>query len=137
MAEPMDKVRILPLTGYGSSGLESRIIVVEEHRDIPFIVKRVYWICSGSAASEHGDHAHLNPQQVLVALSGIAVIEVINRNGLKGQFLLDSPDKGLYIPPAHWLVVRMEAQSTLLCLSSHAYEEQETVSDLNEFLSAR
>jgi len=132
----MDKVRILPLTGYGSAGSDSRIIVAEEAEDIPFTVRRVYWICSGNEVSEHGNHAHLNPEQVLVAVSGTVRVEVTDRDGTKGQFLLDSPDKGLFIPPEHWLLVRMDARSTLLCLSSHAYDQQETVSDLNEFLSA-
>jgi hypothetical protein len=136
MSPFMDKARIISLTSYGSVSSDSCIIVAEESKDIPFTVKRVYWICSGNEASEHGDHAHLNPEQVLVAVSGTVKVEVTDRNGLKGQFLLDSPCKGLFIPPKHWLLVRMDAQSTLLCLSSHSYAEQETINDLNEFLSA-
>lgn len=137
MAPSMDKVRVIPLTSYKSTGSYSRIFVAEQPMDIPFTIRRLYWISSGEKVSEHGNHAHLNPEQILVAVLGTTWVEVTDRNGLVREFQLDCPETGLFIPPAHWLRVRLDIRSTLLCLSSHAYEEQETVSNLNEFLSAR
>lgn len=111
--------------------------MAEQDAAVPFPIKRVYWINSGLESSTHGHHAHCNAHQMLICVSGAARVEVTAKDGLRAQFDLERPDRGLHIPPAHWLVVRMDPESTLLCLSSVLFSEQQTVHDLNEFLRGR
>lgn len=133
----MDKVKLVQITDY-RLGVEGSVIrVIEQDADVTFPIKRVYWICSGNGASQHGNHAHINPEQLLVCINGSARVDVTEINGHQEKFELCSADQALYIPPSHWLVVHLKPQSTLLCLSSMLFSEQETVFDLKEFLSTK
>ena len=107
--------------------------VVENDLDIPFAIKRIYYLYMVPEVAR-GAHAHKALQQLLIATSGS--VEVIMDDGQnKKSFLLDKPWKGLLIPPGLWRdLENFSHDAVLLCLASEKYEEKDYIRDYNEFL---
>jgi hypothetical protein len=77
------------------------LVAVEENRNIPFVIKRVYYIFGTGADVVRGKHAHKELEQVLICMSGTCMISV--DNGFKKSFFpLSRPDQGLYIGKNIW-----------------------------------
>jgi len=133
----MPKPQLIALQNIAFGELDFGITVAEVDKQIPFPVKRVYWLHTGAAARQRGGHAHINSEQYIVAVTGDINVHIVNRQGQKENYELKNKGIGLYIPPNHWLNIEMPKHSVLLCLSSHKFEEQETVYDLDQFLTMR
>lgn len=133
----MKMARLVSLPEFRSANGGMSIHVIEQGVQCSFHIRRVYWITSGSEASTHGHHAHLNADQMFVCTSGSAQVEVTGRDKQTAHYNLCSPLECLHVDPSHWLVVRLAPSSTLLCLSSTHFAEQETVYDMDEFLKGR
>ena len=74
------------------------LTVVESDKDIPFEVKRAYWIYGVPEGKERGKHANRITYQYLVAVKGCVKVALESKD-TKQTYVLDSPDKGLLIPP--------------------------------------
>ena len=111
------------------------ITVAEYQTDIPFDIKRVYWTYYTPNLVTRGHHAHKALQQCIFAVSGRIEFELINANGEKSHFVLDSPEKGLYIPPMHWRTIKFSHNAVLLCLASEIYVEGDYIRDFDEFIN--
>ncbi|RRO13334.1 sugar 3,4-ketoisomerase [Flavobacteriaceae bacterium 14752] len=128
-----DKPHIIELKSIGSSSL-GYITVAEQQHHIPFEIKRVYWTYYTPNQVTRGHHAHKALKQCIFAVSGQIEFELINMDGVKYKFLLDSPDRGLYIPPMHWRTIKFSHSAVLLCLASDLYNESDYIRDYNKFL---
>lgn len=108
--------------------------VVEEGLDIPFDIKRIYYLYMVPEVAR-GAHAHKELQQLLIATSGS--VDVIMDDGTsKETFRLDKPWKGLLIPSGLWRDLEHFTQdAVLLCLASERYDENDYIRDYREFLS--
>ena len=106
--------------------------VVECGLDIPFDIKRVYYLYLVPEAAR-GAHAHKELQQLLIATSGS--VEVIMDDGKeKKSFMLDRPWKGLLIPPGLWRdLENFSGGAVLMCLASEQYDPEDYIRDYNEF----
>ncbi len=96
---------------------------------------RCFWITQVSPGEFRGKHAHWEEAQVLVCLSGISRVSVEGLDGRLDEFLLDSPGKGLFVPPLNWVKVSFEPSSVLLGLSDRAFSEQDYIRDFQVFRS--
>lgn len=134
---PDNKPRLIPLQHIPFDTLDFGITVAEVSELFPFAVKRMYWLRSGETALERGNHAHLNSEQVIVALRGRVLASVTNMAEEQTDFELNSDTEGLYIPSKNWLKIELPKDALLLCFSSHAFEEQQTVYDFNAFLELK
>ena len=107
--------------------------VVENDLDIPFDIKRIYYLYMVPEVAR-GAHAHKTLQQLLIATSGS--VEVIMDDGKeKKSFLLDRPWKGLLIPSGLWRdLENFSHDAVLLCLASEKYDENDYIRDYQEFL---
>ena len=107
--------------------------VIENDLDIPFDIKRIYYLYMVPEVAR-GAHAHKELQQLLIATSGS--VEVIMDDGKeKKSFLLDKPWKGLLIPSGLWRdLENFSHDAVLLCLASEKYDEHDYIRDYNEFL---
>ena len=107
--------------------------VIESQLDIPFDIKRVYYLYMVPEVAR-GAHAHKQLQQLLIATSGS--VEVIMNDGInKKSFMLDRPWKGLYVPAGLWRdLENFSGGAVLLCLASEKYEAEDYIRDYNEFL---
>ena len=106
--------------------------VVENGLDIPFDIKRVYYLYMVPEVAR-GAHAHKELQQLLIATSGS--VEVIMDDGKeKKSFMLDRPWKGLLIPSGLWRdLENFSGGAVLLCLASEKYDPEDYIRDYNEF----
>lgn len=108
--------------------------VVENGIDIPFDIKRIYYLYMVPEVAR-GAHAHKALQQLLIATSGS--VEVIMDDGReKKSFMLDRPWKGLLIPAGLWRdLENFSGGAVLMCLASEKYKAEDYIRDYNEFLA--
>ena len=107
--------------------------VIEGGIDIPFEIKRIYYLYMVPEAAR-GAHAHKELQQLMIATSGS--VSVTLDDGIdKKTFVLDKPWKGLLVVPGLWRDLDNFAGGTVcMVLASDKYETADYIRDYNEFL---
>jgi hypothetical protein len=107
--------------------------VVENHKEIPFDIQRVYWLYEVPTGELRGGHAHKDLQQVLVALHGSCVVTVDN-GVCRQSFKLDRPNEGLYIGENIWReMTDFSDGAVCLVLASKPYDATGYIRDFNTF----
>ena len=107
--------------------------VIEGGEDIPFEIKRIYYLYMVPEAAR-GAHAHKELQQMLVATSGSVDI-TLDDGHEKKTFHLDRPWKGLLVVPGLWRDLdNFSGGTVLMCLASEKYDERDYIRDYDEFL---
>ena len=107
--------------------------VIEGGIDIPFEIKRIYYLYMVPEAAR-GAHAHKELQQLMVAMSG-SVSVTLDDGKDKKTFVLDKPWKGLLVVPGLWRDLDNFAGGTVcMVLASEKYESEDYIRDYNEFL---
>lgn len=110
------------------------LTVAEVGKEIPFEVKRVYWIYDVPEHKSRGNHANSVSHQYLIAVKGYVHVCLENKEGRK-YYQLDSPDKGLLIPPCTWNeLLEFSEDAVLLVLSSEPYRPEMYINSHEEFL---
>lgn len=110
------------------------ISVLENRINIPFAVKRVYYLYDVPAGSERGGHAHYELQQYIIAASGSFNV-ILDDGEDKREVFLNNPNKALYIKPGIWREINnFSSGSICLVLASHTYNESDYIRDYNDFL---
>ena len=77
------------------------LVVFEQHKDIPFEIKRVFYINDVPVGEARGHHAHFKTKQFLTVISGSCVVE-LNDRGIIETFVLDSPYAAVYQKDLVW-----------------------------------
>lgn len=128
-----DQYKILE---FGEFGDERGNLVVAEGsgRDIPFAIKRVFYLYGSDATIVRGQHANRRTEFVLINVSGTSRVKV--DNGFEQDIIeLNKPRMGLYIPTMMWKdMYDFSADSVLLCLASEHYDDAEYIRDYDAFL---
>lgn len=108
---------------------------IEGERQVPFPIKRVYYLYDVPGGAVRGGHAHRNLQQVLIALSGS--FDVILDDGVeRTKFFLNRSWHGLLIPNMVWRELEnFSSGAVCLVLASEYFEESEYIRDHSQFLS--
>ena len=108
---------------------------LEGKRDIPFPIRRVYWITETEADLHRGFHAHKLNCQLLFCPYGI--IDIILDDGRhKNTVTLDSPGKGLLLMPGLWREMIWKKSGSVLCvLASEYYDASEYIRNYDDFIS--
>ena len=96
----IDKASIINLKSIKSDRLGS-LTPVYNNVDVPFEIKRVYYLYDIPSGSERGGHAHKNLEQLFVAVSGSFDVH-LNDGKNEEVFHLNRPSVGLYIPKMIW-----------------------------------
>ena len=128
------KPQLIEFSKIGSPNL-GYISVAENSNNIPFEIRRVYWTYYTPQDVTRGGHAHYNLEQVIVAVSGTITFTTEDLDGNKEVFVLDSPDKGLYIPKLIWRDIKFSHNAVLLCLASEKYIAADYIRDYQTFLA--
>ena len=117
------------------SDRKGNISVVENNKDIPFEVKRVYYLYDVPGGESRGAHAHKELSQLIIAASGSFTVTLDDGN-VKRTFLLNRPYQGLYIKPGIWRDLDdFSSGSVCLVLASHPYDENDYIRDYEEFIN--
>lgn len=106
---------------------------LEELKDIPFEVKRVYWLTTVPEQQVRGGHAHKTGEQVIVCLNGVVEALLEDKEGQVMSFTLDDPNKGLYIPPMWWGRMLFKNNAMLLGLASDEFSEEDYIRIKTDF----
>jgi hypothetical protein len=109
--------------------------IIEEGTDIPFEIKRAYWIYDVPGGEFRGSHAFKESEEFIVAISGSFDV-VLHDGGEENKFSLNRSYYGLYVPKL--IFRRLENFSTnslALILASTRYDENDYIRDFNEFLT--
>ena len=110
------------------------LISLEENKNIPFDIKRVYYIFNTKKNIRRGFHAHKNLKQVLIAVKGNCKI-LLDDGKTKENILLDSPGKGLVIKEKIWReMYDFSSDCILLVLASDFYNQKDYIRDYKEFI---
>lgn len=127
-----DKTQLIELTRiYDPRG---NLSVVENLRDLPFEIKRVFWIYDVPGGENRGGHAHKNLYQFIVAANGSFHVNVTD--GITNQsYFLNHPYMGVIIPPGFWASqVDFSSGAVCLVMASEYFDEEDYIRDFNEFL---
>ncbi len=105
--------------------------------DLPFEIKRIYYVYDIPGGETRGGHAHKLLHQYLIAASGS--FDVILHDGkYKRKIGLNRPYQALHIVPLIWRELEnFSSGSCCLVLASHKYDENDYIRDINEFKKAK
>ena len=121
----------IPFTTQDSKG--GHLVALESHQDIPFEIRRVFFVYGQDSTRVRGRHAHLRGEQVLVCLDGRCAMTLDDGRSTQ-EFVLDRPDRGLYVGPMLWEEFRFSSDAVLLVLASTAYDRADYIEDRANFL---
>ena len=108
--------------------------IIEQFKQIPFEIKRTYWIYDVPGGCNRGGHAYKENQEFIVALSG-AFDVVLDDGKEKKTFSLNRSYMGLYVPKGMWrTMTNFSTNSLALVLSSTEYDVNDYIMDYDEFL---
>ena len=105
----------------------------ENFKQIPFEIKRVYWVYDVPGGENRGGHAYKENEEVIIALSGS--FDVILDDGVeKKRFSLNRSYYGLYVPKGVWREIdNFSTNSVALILSSTLYDEEDYIRDYSDY----
>ena len=116
------------------SDRKGNITVVENNKDIPFEVRRTYYLYDVPGGESRGAHAHKELSQLIVAAGGSFTV-TLDDGKVKRSFLLNRPYQGLLIVPGIWRdLMDFSSGSVCLVLASHEYDEADYIRNYNDFL---
>ena len=110
------------------------LIAIEGGYDIPFEIKRVYYIFDTKKGVERGFHAHIKLKQICIAVKGSCTF-VLDDGKKREEIKLDRPDKGLFIEGLIWREMKdFSPDCVLVVLASEHYDESDYIRDYQKFL---
>lgn len=128
----MSGYRLLELDERGDE--RGNLVIAEGAIDIPFEIKRVFYIYGSDATVVRGKHANRESEFVLINVGGSSKV-MVDDGKTKEVILLDKPRMGLYLPSMLWKeMYDFSPDSILLVLASEHYDETEYIRDYNQFL---
>ena len=111
-----------------------KLIALESNKNLPFAIKRVYYIYDTLPDAERGFHAHKQLEQLVVAMDGACEF-VLDDEKKRESVWLNRPDVGLYIGKNMWREMRNFSYGCkLMILASDYYDGSEYIRDYDEFL---
>ena len=112
-----------------------QLVALEEFKDIPFNIKRVYYMYDTVEGVTRGHHAHKSLEQILICIHGSCKIKLDNGSEKK-VVLLEKPYEGLYVSNNMWReMYDFSKDAVLMVLASEVYDENDYIRDYDEFLS--
>lgn len=119
------------------SDMRGELGVIEWPALLPFTVRRIFYVYAVPSANVRGAHAHKCCHQFLVAVSGSLRVVADDGNG-RQEYELNSPRRGVYLPPGVWGTQYMHTPGTVcLVLASHPYDPSDYIRDYEEYLQWR
>lgn len=113
---------------------DGALISLEQNKNIPFDIKRVYYIFNTRSDFVRGRHSHKNLQQILVCVKGSCTIS-LDDGSEKTEILLNSPDQGLLVKSNIWReMYNFSPDCVLMVLADSFYDEQDYIRNYQEFV---
>ncbi len=110
------------------------LTVVEQCKDIPFNVSRVYWTYDIPTDAERGGHAHIHCRELIVSVSGAFTV-TLDDGSQRQQYLLSKPYEGLLVDTGIWRTLEnFSSGAVCLVLAEDPFDESDYIYDYNDFL---
>lgn len=107
--------------------------VVEDAGVLPFTPHRIYFLFDLHSGERRGQHAHKELEQFIFAINGACTIE-LNDGTSEFTFVLDRPNKGLYVPPGFWRSLgEFSGGTAVVVIASKNYEESDYIRSWEDF----
>jgi len=131
MSDISEKFRVLEFAEFGDE--RGSLVVAEGEKDIPFEIKRVFYMYGSDKDIIRGRHANRFSEFVLINVAGKSKVRL--DDGFTTKIIeLDKPRMGLYMAPMIWKdMYDFSEDSVLLCLSSRHYDKDEYIRNYDEF----
>ncbi|MBA6420848.1 FdtA/QdtA family cupin domain-containing protein [Pseudomonas sp. 5Ae-yellow] len=111
-----------------------QLIAIEGSQDVPFAVKRVFYIYGTKPDVPRGQHSHHKTQQYLIAVNGSCSVTLDDGNQ-KTTYSLNQPNKGLLQDALVWGAMHdFSPDCVLLVLASEHYDDADYIRDYEQFL---
>lgn len=127
----LSETEITKLPKHGDQ--RGNLSVAEQLKEVPFEIKRCFWMYDVPEGKGRGGHAHKTLKQFVIAMSGSFKI-TLDDGKEKKTFLLDSPDKGLLIDTGVWAdLTEFSRGAVCLVLASDVFREEDYLGKYEEF----
>lgn len=126
------KIQLIDLIVQGDD--RGSLIALEENHNVPFDVKRVYYIFDTKKDVKRGYHAHINLKQIAIAVKGNCTF-VLDNGITREEIKLNNPTKGLLIEGLIWREMKdFSSDCVLVVLANNYYDETDYIRDYAKFL---
>lgn len=113
------------------------LIALEEEKDIPFEIKRVYWMFDTGRGVRRGYHSHKTLEQILICMHGSCKILLDDGRGGREIIVLENSCEGLYVGKNIWReMFDFSEDAVLMVLASEYYNEDDYIRDYAKFLES-
>ena len=126
----IDDVKLINFNSFKDH--DGLLVPIEQDKNIPFSVKRLYWIFGVKNKKPRGQHAHYETEQVFISLKGVCKVSCSD-GFTKKDFELTSPFQGLYMPAMIWGEQIYDENTIVLVLASTFYDRDDYIEDWNSF----
>ncbi|SDM69851.1 FdtA/QdtA family cupin domain-containing protein [Bacillus sp. OK048] len=128
----MKKYEILEFPQLGDE--RGQLVVVEELKEIPFEMKRIFYIYGTKGDVARGQHANRRSQFVLINLMGSCKV-MVDDGQMNEVIVLNKPHTGVYLNSMVWKeMFDFSSESILLVLASELYDRSEYINDYDKFV---
>lgn len=125
------RLELIPLQIHGDE--RGSLVSLETEKNIPFEIKRVYYLFDTLEGVTRGFHAHKELKQVAIAVRGSCRF-ILNDGHERVEILLDNPAQGLLIESFIWReMADFSPDCVLMVLANKKYDESDYVRDYNQF----
>ncbi|CZU65307.1 sugar 3,4-ketoisomerase [Enterobacter asburiae] len=126
------KINFIPLQKHGDD--RGSLVALEEENNIPFSIKRVYYIFDTKEGVRRGFHAHKKLKQVAIAVKGSCRF-LLDDGTERIEVVLDNPAQGLLIDSCIWReMYDFSSDCVLMVLADCHYDENDYIRDYDDFL---
>ena len=127
MTSKIDKFKVL-----GDN--RGQLVALEENKEIPFDIKRVFYIYGTQPNTPRGNHSHYKTKQFLIAVNGSCKV-TLDDGKTKETFDLNKPNLGLFQDALIWGTMHdFSSDCVLVVLASEHYDESDYIRDYDMFL---
>lgn len=129
----MNKVQMLDFPQKGDE--RGHLVIIEGGQNIPFEIKRAFYIFGSEKNVVRGQHANKRTEFVLINVAGTSKVKVRDGEDNEAIFCLNRPHTGIYLPTMVWKeMYDFSEDSVLLVLASEHYDDMEYIRNYNEFV---
>lgn len=132
----MNVLKLAQMLEFTQKGDErGHLVIVEGGEDIPFEIKRIFYIYGSDKEVVRGQHANRESEFVLINVAGTSKVKVKDGRGNEAIYSLNRPNTGIYLPKMVWKdMYDFSEDSVLLCLASTHYDGKEYIRNYDEFV---
>lgn len=127
-------IRIIDFETFGSIE-EGFLTVSQQFKEVPFEIRRVFWVVDTPSEVIRGGHAHLETEMILIPIQGNIKVSTLDTKGKEQTFNLNQSSQGLYLPKMVWHEIKYSHDAVQLVLASSEYQESDYIRDFSKFQS--